>query len=307
MNIVKDVSLCAVILSSIVCSSLNYGMEPAMAQTEQVDIFQAIRMGDLSRVYELIATGVDVNQQDGCLGAPLHYASFYEHTAIIEALIKAGADINKRNGANQAPLHIAVLNGNYAIQNGNIDAAETLIRAGADVNLQENSGLTPLHYAVHGNITLIQLLVLAGANIELCDNKGSTPLMEAMMFNKIATVDLLIDYQHRIAVARKERAKEKLLTLAMAIHERLGENSPAAQLDQYVLQLLFPYIVQLTTAAEFQEALQPRAQVIAHTLAMANHERLGAHSPLAMLPQELLRNISQLAVRAEDESRHQPK
>ena len=55
------------------------------------------------------------------------------------------------------------------------------------------------------------------------------------------------------------------------------------------------------------EQARQRVPVIAHTLALATHPRLGTASPLALLPQELLRYITRLTARAEEVDARKPR
>ena len=360
MNIVKNVLLCTVLLLSTLHSCLSYGMEPTMAPTtvptEQVDIFEAIEMGNISRACELIAAGVNVNRQDEKKQTPLHCAAQLGLIKIVEMLINAGAQTTAQNIDGNTPLHLAA--GNFgaddyrnqvavigvlidhgadvnalnidgdsplhlAAEVGNAPAVKALIMNDADVNLQNKIGNYPLNSALldwyDDHSAVAKILIAAGARLDAQNIKGQTPLIfikdrekgarlagQQSWARAHAMVNLLTEYEQRITIApqkAKEKAKEALYTLALAMHhERLGQNSPVATLSQYVLQELAPHIIQLTTETELYKARQPRAQVIAHTLAMGQHGHLGANSPLAMLPQELLRHIIHLAIQPEGES-----
>jgi len=101
-----------------------------------MDIFEASRTGNLSRVRELIASGVDVNARNNTGTTVLMYASRHGHIEVVRELIARGADVNLRNVIGYTTLMIAS-------KNGHSEVVRELIIRGADVNAQNNYGETP--------------------------------------------------------------------------------------------------------------------------------------------------------------------
>ena len=236
--------------------------------TYSMDIFQTAQNGNIARLQELISARVNINQQNGYGETPLLLAS----------------------------------------KQGNLDIVQALITAEADVNLHDNNYHGPLHVAAFaGNIATIQALIAAGADIDLQNVYGNTPLIIALKLHQDKTADLLVDYQLRIHPAKQkapQRTREIAHTLALATQARLGTDSPLALLsNDILLQEIIPSIIKSAVDAEVQkavhEASQPRTPMIASALASATHDRLGAESPMALLPQNLLRDITQLTRTAE--------
>lgn len=107
-----------------------------------MDIFQAARTGNVTRIRELLAAEPTiasrrafVNQQkrneepsEDCL-TPLHFAAAGGHETVVRILIAAGADINFQNPNGDSPLHYAAINGQAHI-------VTALMQAGADINLR---------------------------------------------------------------------------------------------------------------------------------------------------------------------------
>ena len=295
MNIVKNVSLLILLLLSALYSTSVYSMEHV--GTGDMDIFQATQYGDLARIQELIAAGANVNQQDTYGNTPLHFASCNGDIAIVQELIAARAHVNKRDANGNIPLHWASYYGDIAI-------VRALISAGANVNQQTINGFmegsTPLHNASYnGHLAAVQGLIGAGAALGARNKDGQTPLQLAQAGGH----KYVVSYQQRIRTIQQkapQKARDIAQTLVLATHERLGNGSPLSLLSQDILlRELLPAIAHLAVDAEMTDACQPRTPMMALALASATHARLGANSPLALLPQDLLRNITQLTNTAE--------
>lgn len=137
-------------------------------------LHDAAAIGDLDRVKQLIAGGVDVNTKDTARLTALDYATFMNHRTVVETLIASGADVNAKDETyGLTPLHMAVKLGHHAL-------AELLIANGADVEARADGGVTPLHWAaLMGLKPLAELLIAKGANVNVTDRAGATPLQWA--------------------------------------------------------------------------------------------------------------------------------
>ena len=64
--------------------------------------------GNLDGLNELIAAGgVDINESGYDGRTPLHYASRYGHSEVVNVLVEAGAEVNKTKDNGYTPLHKA--------------------------------------------------------------------------------------------------------------------------------------------------------------------------------------------------------
>ena len=67
--------------------------------SESQEIFDACRLGDISRVISLLDKGVPVNLKDttGRKSTPLHFAAGYGRLDVVELLIVRGADVSAKD------------------------------------------------------------------------------------------------------------------------------------------------------------------------------------------------------------------
>lgn len=113
--------------------------------------------------------------------APMRYAQ------VTELLCHAGANLNAISKRGDSPLH-------YAIENNAKSIVTVLLKHGAEVNIHRTGDLmTPLHQAAeNGNTDIIQLLLDYEANVNAKRAGDRTPLYEAVAYNHVEAVELLI-------------------------------------------------------------------------------------------------------------------
>jgi hypothetical protein len=101
-----------------------------------VELFMAIRAGDVARVNELGALGQYVNEQDqkGC--TPLHLAASDGRDQVVRALLALGADLEAQDVKGARPLHVAAAR-------GHLEVVRALELAGAELNAHTTDGATP--------------------------------------------------------------------------------------------------------------------------------------------------------------------
>lgn len=125
-------------------------------------LFQAIEEGDLNKVQDQIATGVNVNafrRDDGY--TPLGLAIENGNVEIARVLLHAGADAN---GGGVVPLL------RQAICSRNEALVRLLLEFGANANARDEDRWTPLmHAAAAGNLDVIKLLRANGADPRVAD------------------------------------------------------------------------------------------------------------------------------------------
>lgn len=155
---------------------------------EELDIFEAISVGDIYTVSTLISKNSELTNSFSADGfTPLGLASFFGEIEIVKVLLDNGADPNiaANNQFQVAPIHSACAISNYEIAN-------LLIKNGADVNAKQMQGVSPLHSAAHnGQNELAKLLIDSGANINAKMDNGQTPLFMAEEKGFKETADLI--------------------------------------------------------------------------------------------------------------------
>lgn len=132
--------------------------------------------GDLGKVEELLAAGVDPNAGvmmdltvETVMETPLCAAASGGHVAVARALVAAGAQIDKTSDDGFTPLLNAATNG-WPLM------AQYLLEQGADIDAREDIfNHTPLHKAARlGRAVTVETLIAAGADQSLCDSSGKT-------------------------------------------------------------------------------------------------------------------------------------
>ena len=142
-----------------------------------------------TRIVELLLNNdpkANSNIQDNIGETPLHLASSEGHIHVVRALLINNAKTNIINAYGATPLH-------RASNKGYIKIAEMLLDFGSNIDASDYLGQTPLHQAVfYGHIDAVALLVEKGADINVEDKKGQTPLQLGVSNNKHEIVQLLL-------------------------------------------------------------------------------------------------------------------
>lgn len=154
---------------------------------ELTNIFEAIINNDLSRINELIASGLNINKKHLQTGlTPLIQAINWCRIKIIKVLLEARADVHLSQYVQITPLGLAT-------SLGNIEIIELLLQAGANPNLGGISN-PPLHRAVQmERVDIIEILIKAGANLNERDASNFTPLMLAANNGKFQMLKFLVE------------------------------------------------------------------------------------------------------------------
>jgi cytohesin len=188
-----------------------------------IELGSAAENGDVNKINELLAAGVDVNAahpQNATVlyhalespvlraeiirllvdsgvnmsSTPLYWAAAAmitasdknEVTKAMSILIEAGADVNERE-PKKGPTVLMVAAGR-----GSDPLVDLLLRSGAKINATTKSGRTALAIAVAGRHTeTVKLLIEAGANLKKADKQGNTHLMIAQSKGSEEIVKLL--------------------------------------------------------------------------------------------------------------------
>tara|TARA_B000000460_G_C21330200_1_gene312463 strand:+ start:90 stop:503 length:414 start_codon:yes stop_codon:yes gene_type:complete len=97
---------------------LALGLALAGCGGEKGDIHAAVFAGDLPKVKQLVAGGVDINKRDKKKVTPLHLAAFQgnkHHIAMTKWLLANGANVKARDHEGKTPLDVANERGNTEI------------------------------------------------------------------------------------------------------------------------------------------------------------------------------------------------
>jgi ankyrin repeat protein len=152
-----------------------------VARGATMTLFEACAAGEFERVERLVTDdhlGIVGFSNDGW--TPLHLASFFGHSKIVELLLLRGADarVRSQNPNRNTALHSA-LAGNHKF------VAGLLMGAGADVNAADAGGWRPLHIAAaNNNLDAMKTLIDQGADVAAANNDGKTALTLAQEKNQ---------------------------------------------------------------------------------------------------------------------------
>jgi len=145
--------------------------------------------GDVEKVRELVAEGVDVNQVDTMVGTPLTKAAMAGEAEAVRALIEAGADVNIKGGMiGLTPLQAAA--------GSSLEITKLLLEAGADNSVRDLSGNTLMHIAAEtGQLEVVKLLLEAGADVSAKNDvgEGEEPIEYAGRAEYFDVVDVLLE------------------------------------------------------------------------------------------------------------------
>ncbi len=172
------------------------------------DFFQAAFQGDIKRIRQGIASGIDVNTvaNNGMSllmisirhhdnlpmvqflldkGADLHYrqpstgwnavtyAALHDYPKILTCLFEKGALM----GVNNADRHALM----YAVKYEHLECVRVLLQNGANINVRDSKGQTALIRATRqAHTPLLTLLLNHSPNLDDRDRRGMTALMYAM-------------------------------------------------------------------------------------------------------------------------------
>jgi len=146
-------------------------------------MIQAINAGQVSKVEELIAEGIDLNSRNSQQRTYLMLAISLKQNEIVQALIDGGADLAASDNFNLTALHFC------ATQN-NADAVTILVQAGLNVDIigfdspsDGSTESTPLHMAAQSKaLDAAAALIEAGADVNALTNVGNGKFRRSPLF-----------------------------------------------------------------------------------------------------------------------------
>ena len=166
------------------------------------------------RVAELLLLhGADVNTRNTDHETPLHVASCFGKSGIVQLLFDHGADANAEAGDGTKLLH-QVASGPYESQEDGIRIAELLLKHGAEVDARSKAHLTPLHLASYvGKLEMVRLLLDHGADPEAnAEGRSGEKPLHQVSYGKyrseedgVRVAQLLLEHGADVNTRRKDR------------------------------------------------------------------------------------------------------
>ena len=138
------------------------------------------------KVFEqLIFNGADINYKTKTGWNILFEAVSKDLDEVIVKLIELKIDLNIRDNKGRNALF-------WAIYYRNIKCIKKLISLGIDTKV--TSALTAVNYAVYRNdIKVLRVLKNCGLNLHEKDDVNSTPLIYAVLYNRLQSIDYLLE------------------------------------------------------------------------------------------------------------------
>lgn len=105
---------------------------------------------------------------------------------------------------------------------GHADCVELLLKAGADRNRVGRDGMGPLDLAIKAdNLAIVKLLVMdAQVDCNVVDAHGYTPLLAAVVNDKTAVPDLLLQCDRVNRFARHAKSCKNAIGIAREVYDR---------------------------------------------------------------------------------------
>lgn len=203
---------------------------------QDINLHNAIETNDIQGACKAIDDGANlyttfIQNRPPIVNSPLIRAVKKGNPKMVELLINKGADPGK-DAIGFYPTALF-----FSAQEGNLDIVNLLLMMGANVNTIaiEHYHETPLHWAARaGHVHIVQKLLEHGANVFVMSYHYDGNYYDCKTPIDLATTQEMFELLVHHAIPRQTKA------FAMALHNRLGAESPAHSLPTE----LFHYIAQ---------------------------------------------------------------
>lgn len=221
-------------------------------------VIAAASQGKLSCLKLLVEQGASIRDVDYSGASGFHRACSSGHADVVSYLLGQGAVVSARTDSEETPLHWAVLSCDVTSMSA---IFELLLKHGAEINAVNCHGETPLHLAASKNNQLaIKFLCLAGAKKNAMDTFFRSPLHVACSQSRrtnavlalleagaeVADVHVLLadvgcHSTATLQIIEESRRRQRLVTILLGRHRRVGCHSPFRILCLDTLRCLLSY------------------------------------------------------------------
>lgn len=158
-----------------------------------LDFLNAIKNGNLSKVQQHIAEGIDINQKDNQDKTTLMWSAQLNQPKITKCLIEHGVELNIIDNSAWTAL-------SYASFYDSVQCFELLIAAGANPNDQPNYARSLINACRKNQLAMAKILLEKGAYIDSVDTRQQTSLALAASKGYIELVELLLQYKPNLEI-----------------------------------------------------------------------------------------------------------
>jgi hypothetical protein len=189
---------------------LSQAATPAQQGALDAALIEAVKVGDVAQVRDLLSKGAAVNASDRRGLTPLMWASAGGYVDIVRHLLESNASVDRRahdgttalmlsaangfvdvtrallvRGANVAAVRAGVTSRQLAQERGHAEVVAILERA-------EGLGARLLQAAAEGHDSAVRQLIATGAPVNITDARGETALMMAARNGDLGVLQALL-------------------------------------------------------------------------------------------------------------------